>query len=227
MQKNRLECKHLVKSFSCRGEKIEVLKDIQLEVEPQQIVIISGRSGEGKSSLLWLLAGIDSPDAGDILFEGQNLNSLSPAKKTKLRQKNIGLVFQNFNLIPSWTALENVVSVLIDSPVKPQDRYIKAKELLNHMDMAKQLNNFPSELSIGQQQRVALARALINDPILILADEPTGNVDDETASYLIDILHDHVDRKKASLIIATHGSYHGTRHDKYFTLKDGILFNKS
>ncbi|HOI25539.1 MAG TPA: ABC transporter ATP-binding protein [Caldisericia bacterium] len=227
MQKNRLECKHLGKSFSCRGEKIEVLKDIQLEVEPQQIVIISGRSGEGKSSLLWLLAGIDSPDAGDILFEGQNLNTLSPAKKTKLRQKNIGLVFQNFNLIPSWTALENVVSVLIDSPVKPKDRYLKAKELLNHMNMAKQLNNFPSELSIGQQQRVALARALINDPILILADEPTGNVDDETATYLIDILHDHVDRKKASLIIATHGSYHGTRHDKYFTLKDGILFNKS
>jgi ABC-type lipoprotein export system ATPase subunit len=227
MQKKRLECKHLIKSFSCRGEKIEVLKDIQLEVEPQQIVIISGRSGEGKSSLLWLLAGIDTPDAGEIFFEGQNLASLTTAQTTKLRQQNIGLVFQNFNLIPSWTALENVISVLIESPLKPKDRLTKAKELLNRMNMTRQFNNFPSELSIGQQQRVALARALINDPILILADEPTGNVDDETASYLIDILQNYVDEKHASLIIATHGSYHGKRYDQFLTLKEGVLLNKS
>lgn len=227
MQKKRLECKHLVKSFSCRGEKIEVLKDIQLEVDPQQIVLISGRSGEGKSTLLWLLAGIDTPDAGEILIEGQNLASLTTAQTTKLRQQNIGLVFQNFNLIPSWTALENVVSVLIESPIKPKDRLTKAKELLNRMNMTRQFNNFPSELSIGQQQRVALARALINDPVLILADEPTGNVDDETASYLIDMLQNYVDEKHASLIIATHGSYHGKRYDQFLTLKEGVLLSKS
>jgi putative ABC transport system ATP-binding protein len=227
MQNKRLACKHLAKTFYCRGEKIEVLKDINLEVDPQQIVLIKGRSGEGKSTLLWLLAGIDTPSAGEIVIEGLNLASLSTSAISKLRRQKIGLVFQNFNLLPSWTAIENVVSALAESPIKLSDRYAKAKELLQQMNMQKQINNFPSELSIGQQQRVALARALINDPVLILADEPTGNVDDETAAYLIEILHKYVDEKKASLIISTHGSYHGTRYDQLFTLKDGVLLNKS
>jgi putative ABC transport system ATP-binding protein len=219
-----LKCSQITKSFKIKNKPIEVIKGIDLEVFPGELIVIKGRSGEGKTVLQWLLSGIDSPDSGEILFEGTPYNKLTPEELANIRRKKIGLIFQNFNLIPSWTALENVESALLNSGLSIDERKQKAESMLTRMELGERLNNLPVELSVGQQQRVALSRALINEPSLIIADEPTGNVDDETARDMLNILLPYVKEKKNAMVVTTHGHFTELQHaDRLFHLKDGKL----
>lgn len=219
-----LKCNQITKSFKIKNKPIEVIKGIDLEVLPGELIVIKGRSGEGKTVLQWLLSGIDSPDSGEILFEGTPYNKLTHEELANIRRKKIGLIFQNFNLIPSWTALENVESALLNSGLSIDERKQKAESMLTRMELGERLNNLPIELSVGQQQRVALSRALINEPSLIIADEPTGNVDDETARDMLNILLPYVKEKKNAMVVTTHGHFTELQHaDRLYHLKDGKL----
>jgi putative ABC transport system ATP-binding protein len=223
-EKTILKCSNLNKSFKIRGKIIEVLKGINLEVFPGEMIVIKGRSGEGKTVLQWILSGIDSPTSGEILMEGISYNDLSRQEYSNIRRKKIGLIFQNFNLIPSWTALENVESALVNSELSLEERKGKAVAILTKMELEERLDNLPVELSEGQQQRVAVARALINEPALIIADEPTGNVDNETAGDILDILIPYIKDKKAAMVVTTHGIFTGMHlADRIYYLKNGLL----
>jgi putative ABC transport system ATP-binding protein len=223
-----LKCNNITKSFKIRDQQIEVLKGIDLEVFPGELVVIKGRSGEGKTVLQWILSGIDIPSSGEILFEGTPFNKLPRDEVANVRRKKIGLIFQNFNLIPSWTALENVESALLNSELSQEERTQKAVSMLKKMELGERLDNLPLELSEGQQQRVAIARALINEPSLIIADEPTGNVDDETASDMLNILIPYIKEKKNAMVVTTHGIFTGMQFaDRVFHLKDGRLIELS
>ena len=220
-----LKCNAITRSFKVRGKVIEVLSGINLEIYPGELVVIRGRSGEGKSVLQWILSGIDSPTSGEVFIEGISYNCFSREELSDIRRKKIGLIFQNFNLIPSWTALENVESALLNNhDLSAKEKTDKAASILIQLDLGARLDNLPAELSVGQQQRVALARALINDPSLIIGDEPTGNVDDETAKEMLDILIPYVREKRSAMVITTHGHFTGLHlADRYFELKDGKL----
>ncbi len=219
-----LKCSHITKSFKIRGKQIEVLKGIDLEVYPGELVVIKGRSGEGKTVFQWILSGIDSPSTGEILFEGTPYNKLTHEELSNIRRKKIGLIFQNFNLIPSWTALENVESALLNSNLSLEERTRRAISMLKKMELGERLDNLPVELSEGQQQRVAIARALINEPSLIIADEPTGNVDEDTASDMLNILIPYIKEKKSAMVVTTHGVFTGMHlADRLFHLKGGLL----
>lgn len=219
-----LKCNDIRKIFRVRGKLIEVLKGVDIEIYPGELAVIKGRSGEGKSVLQWLLSGIDSPDSGDILFEGVPYNRLTRDQLSSLRREKIGLVFQNFNLIPSWTALENVESALLNSNLTVEEKREKAITILEKMELGHRFNNLPLELSVGQQQRVALARALVNRPSLIIADEPTGNVDDETGNEMVNILISYVRDNNSAMVVTTHGHFTGIDlADKLYFLKEGRL----
>ncbi len=220
----RLEGRNLYKSFTVRERTIEVLDGVTLAVAAGETLVIKGRSGQGKSVLLWLLSGIDLPTMGDVTFEGVPYRRMKGDDLAALRRERIGLLFQDFNLIPAWTARENVEAALVGGPDSPAARRVKADALLDRLGLSDRLDNLPSELSIGQQQRVALARALVNEPVLLIADEPTGNVDPQTADELCDLLFRYVREKNASLIVATHGHFPGeTRADRCLRLQDGRL----
>ncbi len=219
----RLYCKDVKKSFQIRGKTIEVLKGVELSVMPGEMVIIRGRSGQGKSVLLWLLSGIDMPTSGEVLFEGTSLSSLDNTALSNLRRQKIGLIFQNFNLIPSWTAKENVEAALLNSGLSSEERAAKAVALLEKFGLANRLDNLPAELSVGQQQRVAVARTLINEPSLLLADEPSGDVDPETASELLSVFKSFVKEKGASMVVASHGNFPLEAGDRVLRLQDGVL----
>lgn len=219
-----LKCSNITKSFKIRDQQIDVLKGIDLEVFPGELVVIKGRSGEGKTVLQWILSGIDTPSSGEILFEGIPFNKLTHEELANVRRKKIGLIFQHFNLIQSWTALENVESVLINSNLSIEERKQKAVSMLAQMELGERLNNLPIELSEGQQQRVALARALINEPSLIIADEPTGNLDNDTANDMMNILIPYIKEKKNAMVVTTHGIFTELHlADKLFQLKDGVM----
>jgi len=219
-----IKCTNITKSFKLKGKLIEVLKGINLEVFPGELIVIKGRSGEGKTVLQWILSGIDSPTSGEILLEGTPYKDLSRQEYSNVRRKKIGLIFQNFNLIPSWTALENVESALVNSELSSEERKEKAIAILTKMELGERLDNLPVELSEGQQQRVAIARALINEPSLIIADEPTGNVDEETAKDMLNILLPYVREKKSAMVVTTHGIFTGLHlASRVFNLRDGVM----
>ena len=219
-----LKCSNITKSFRVRGKTIRVLQGAELDVYPGELIVIRGRSGEGKSVLQWILSGIDTPDSGEILFEGVSYSKLSGEEMSTLRRERIGLIFQNFNLIESWTALENVESALLNSGLSPEEKREKAVSILEKMDLGHRLDNLPVELSVGQQQRVAIARALINEPSLIIADEPTGSVDDETAGEMLTILLSYVKERNSAMVVTTHGHFTGEHlADRIFSIKEGKL----
>ena len=218
-----LECHNLWKAFTVRGKEIVVLRGVNLAVRSGETVVIRGRSGTGKSILLWLLSGLDRPTSGEVLLEGRSLSSLSGGELAQVRRDRIGIIFQNFNLIESWTASENVEAALHHGQMPKKARWAKAIKALEDLALAERLDNLPSELSIGEQQRVAIARTLMNDPALILADEPTGDVDPETAKEIVEMLVAPVKQKGTALIIATHGNLPLDIADRELWLRDGIL----
>jgi putative ABC transport system ATP-binding protein len=198
-----------------------VLYDVNISVGEGEVALIHGKSGAGKSVLLSLIAGLDKPTSGEIYFENHPLNILSNKNFTQLRKHKIGIIFQNFNLISYWTALENVLAA-VNRPVNSSETET-AKSLLNILGLGNSMNNYPRELSMGEQQRTAIARALIKKPKLIIADEPTGEVDKETGELIIEMMFDGIVSNKTAIVIASHGHFPACKADKVYELNNGII----
>ncbi len=198
------QIKNLHKSFSLAGGTIEVIKDLNLDLPKGEWLALTGPSGCGKTTLLHILAGLDRPTSGDILLDGQNIVKMSSSALTKLRKQRIGFVFQSYMLFPELSALENAALPALQWGVNRNEVYQNAKKWLETFGLASRLNHRPRELSGGEQQRVAIARSLINNPDIILADEPTGNLDAKAAQGIIDILQHVRSGKAKTLIMVTH-----------------------
>ena len=196
--------KNLCKTFSLAGGTIEVIKNLSLDLPKGEWLALTGPSGCGKTTLLHILAGLDRPTSGDILLDGQNIAKMSSSALTKLRKKRIGFVFQSYHLFPELSALENAALPALQWGVNRNQVYENAKKWLETFGLAKRLNHRPRELSGGEQQRVAIARSLINNPDIILADEPTGNLDAKAAQGIIDILQHVRSGESKTLIMVTH-----------------------
>ncbi|MHB9133989.1 MAG: ABC transporter ATP-binding protein [Armatimonadota bacterium] len=222
-----LECRQVSKTFTRKmGGETAVLTDVTFAAHRGDLTVITGRSGAGKSTLLSLLAGLDRPQRGSILLEEQSLDHLTNAQLAALRRERVGMIFQNFNLLPSWTAFENVEAAVLLSTLSPTERRDKIIALLESLGLGAYLDHLPAELSIGQQQRVAIARTLINEPSLILADEPTGGVDPETAEEIIAVLLAPVREGRATMIVTTHGNFPLEAADHIYDLCNGVLVKR-
>ncbi len=204
-----LKLKNVNLKYQTGNDTIKVLKNINLETKKNESISIVGESGSGKTSLIMLAGGLEKATSGKIFFEDQEISKMSEDEVSKIRRKNIGIVFQSFYLIPNYTAVENVALTLeLNNLKNPNER---AKELLDRFGLKNRFNNLPSQLSGGEQQRVAIARALLNEPPLIVADEPTGNLDPDTTEGILELLHELV-RNDRSVIMATHDHAAFQRH---------------
>jgi putative ABC transport system ATP-binding protein len=199
---------------------VVALAGVSLELDAGELVAIEGPSGSGKSTLLQLLGALDEPSSGSLLFDGRELTSMSERARTALRSKDIGFVFQSFNLIPTLTAAENVESSMVPLGVARGERRTRTGELLDRVGLAARADHLPSRLSGGEQQRVALARALANEPRVILADEPTGNLDSTTAEEVVDALQALTD-DGVTVIVVTHAEDVASRTRRRIRLRDG------
>lgn len=218
-----LEIKHLHK---CYGN-LEILKDINLNIEQGEVVSLVGASGAGKSTLLHLIAGLDTVDKGEIIFEGTAVHTLSSKAVAKYRNQNIGLIFQFHYLLPEFTALENVcIPAMIQK--RPKNEYTaKAKEWLSYLGLQERMHHKPNQLSGGEQQRVAVARSLINSPKLILADEPSGNLDSANAKNLHNLFFQLSQEFQQTFLIATHNPELAAQSHRVLYIKDGQIFPKN
>jgi len=208
------------KRFHRRGEEVVALDDANLRIERGEFVSIVGPSGSGKSTFLLLLGGMLSPSGGKVLLDGQSLYDLSPAERAAARRKTVGFVFQTFNLVPYLTARENVMLPLLLAGVEESTQSERATALLDRLGLGDRLDHKPRELSVGQQQRVALARVLANDPQVILADEPTGNLDPETGQVVQDFLEE-LHGEGRTLVMVTHNPQAAARAGRTLTLRGG------
>ncbi len=221
-----VECKTISKQFVSHRRSIDILRNVSFTVKKSEIVVVSGRSGQGKSVLLSLICGLDKPTSGTIRIDGENIINHSLNALAKIRQQKIGIVFQNYNLIPTWNALDNVLSAFPDLKMGRNEFREKAVSMLEQVGLEKRLQHLPHELSMGEQQRVAVARALIKDPQLIVADEPVGDVDEETGEEILNLLVKAVKEQGTSLLVATHGDFPLHVADRIFVLNQGMLSEK-
>lgn len=215
-----LEIKDLEKSYMEGNDSRNILKGVNLNVKKGEIILIIGRSGSGKSSLLNIISGIDKADKGLVSIAGKNLSKLSEKELTGFRRKNIGFVFQFFNLVPTLTTRENLMLPLSLNNLEDNG---KIKSFLKELSLEDKEKSFPDTLSGGEQQRVAIARALIHDPEIILADEPTGNLDEKTGNRVISLFEKLVRENNKTLILVTHNLALRGIADRVFTIKDRKL----
>ena len=210
----------LEQSFQIGRARIDVLKGISLEVRSGEIVFLCGASGAGKTTLLYTLAGLERPRSGRVSFEGADIYALSSDRLAGLRNRRMGFVFQAYFLLPELTALENVT---LPSMMGGKPRQAEAANLLERVGLKDRLHHLPSELSGGEQQRVAIARSLINDPSIIYADEPTGNLDSHTGESIIELLLEVARHDRRTLIVVTHDQHLAIRGDRLLRIEDGRL----
>ena len=218
-----IEINRLVKTLHGGGHKVEILKSLDLTVPTGQFIAITGQSGSGKTTLLSLIAGLDTPNSGQIVIDEQDITKLDEDELALLRGKRFGFIFQNFHLIPTLTALENVVlsAELNNTPGASK----KANDLLGTVGLGDRLHHYPAQLSGGEQQRLSLARAFINEPDIILADEPTGNLDSKNSDRIIELILDLHSVKQATIILVTHELHVAERSERILTLADGQIIS--
>ncbi len=214
-----IEASGIVKSYG----DLPVLKDINLSIKESEIVSIVGASGAGKTTLLQILGTLDQPDKGKLTIANQDVTSLNGNKLSKFRNQNIGFVFQFHQLLPEFSALENVCMPAWIGGKKDEESKNRAKELLSMLGLKERMNHKPSALSGGEQQRVAVARSLINNPAVVLADEPSGNLDSKAANDLHDLFFDLRSQFNQTFIIVTHNQALAARSDRQLIIKDGII----
>ena len=220
---NSLKLTHIARTFGKGTTRLEILKDINLEIGQGEIVALVGPSGSGKSTLLHIAGLLDTPTAGTIEIAGQNATKMSDAGRTKLRQKTIGFVYQSHLLLPDFNALENVMMPQLIAGVKSKEAEAHAKDLLKEVGLSHRLTHRAGQLSGGEQQRVAIARALANSPALLLADEPTGNLDPKTADEVFDTFLRIVRQTGLSALLATHNPELAQKMDRRISVVDGCI----
>ncbi|MDA8559466.1 ABC transporter ATP-binding protein [Candidatus Pelagibacter bacterium] len=216
-----LKLKKVNLKYQTDKESIKVLKDIDLTTKKKDTISIVGESGSGKTSLIMLIGGLEKATSGKIFFQDQEITALSEDEVSEIRRKHIGIVFQSFYLIPNYTAVENVALTLELNKLKNPEK--QAKELLDRFGLKNRFNNLPSQLSGGEQQRVAIARAIAMKPELILADEPTGNLDTENSIMISNILFKYVKDEGSSLIMVTHDPKLADKAKRKIKIKDGKI----
>ncbi|MDA7438099.1 ABC transporter ATP-binding protein [Candidatus Pseudothioglobus singularis] len=208
-------------SYGVKDDAVEVLKGIDFSVDSEEVISIVGPSGSGKTSIIMLASGLETASKGSIKINNQEIVGLKESELSEVRRKNIGIVFQSFYLIPNLTAVENV---LLSLEANQQYNLEKnAEALLGEFGLSHRLHHLPSELSGGEQQRVAIARALINKPKIILADEPTGNLDTVNSDSMMDLLFDYTKKSQTSLVMVTHDNSIANRCDRIIEIKDGQI----
>ena len=219
-----LEVEHLVKTYrDAAGRETPVLKDVSFTVAAGEVVAVTGASGSGKSTLLHAVGGLDAFDGGRILIAGTDIARLSEKERDRLRNEKLGFVYQFHHLLPELTALENAAMPLLIRRIADAEAKRKAAELLTAVGLKERLNHLPGEMSGGERQRTAIARALIGTPACLLADEPTGNLDAETAQSVFDILIENAHRTGSAAVIVTHDATLAARCDRVLTLKMGSI----
>ena len=218
---NLLEVKNISKTYGSGETAVEALKNVSFCVEKGEFVAIVGESGSGKSTLLNMIGALDSPTAGKVIIDGRDIMAMKDNAATVFRRRNIGFIFQAFNLIPELTVEQNIVFPLLLDYQKPDQKYLD--ELLKVLNLEKRRKHLPSQLSGGQQQRVAIGRALITRPSIILADEPTGNLDSQNSSEVIALLKDAARRYEQTIIMITHNRVIAQSADRILQVKDGVV----
>jgi lipoprotein-releasing system ATP-binding protein len=216
-----LQAKGIQKSYG----NLQILKGVDLEVRKAEIVTIIGASGAGKSTLLHIIGTLDSPDQGKVLINNVDVNSLSSKKLSAFRNEHIGFIFQFHHLLPEFSALENICMPAFIAKQSKRDAEIRAFELLDLLGLRERANHKPNELSGGEQQRVAVARAMVNRPAIILADEPSGNLDSENAESLHSLFADLRDNLQQTFVIVTHNDNLAAMADRKVLMKDGLIIN--
>lgn len=215
-----LQLKDVSKTYFLEGVEIHALDGVSLDVKEGEFLAIVGPSGSGKSTLMHMIGLLDTPTSGEVYLEGKKVTNMSEATLSKLRNEHIGFVFQQFNLLPRLSALENVELPMIYRGIGGAERYKKAKEMLEMVGLGDRLNNRPNQLSGGQQQRVAIARSLVLNPLIILADEPTGNLDTKTGKDILELLH-QLNKEGHTIVLVTHDNYVADQARRHIHIRDG------
>lgn len=213
--------RQLTKSLHGGGHKVDILNGIDLAIPDAQFMTITGPSGSGKTTLLSLIAGLDTPTSGAVVIDGQDITRLNEDELARLRGNRFGFVFQNFHLIPTLTALENV---MLSAELKNGTGALeRSSRLLSEVGLGDRLHHYPSQLSGGEQQRLALARAFVNEPDIVLADEPTGNLDSKNSERIMDLISKLHKERKATVILVTHEPHIAARSQRILTMGDGKI----
>jgi len=223
MSKIILQCRNLRKTYQQGDLHVEVLKGIDLAIQSGERVAIMGASGSGKSTLLHLLGGLEQPTAGDVILDGQNLNTINSRQLSRLRNRSLGFIYQFHHLLAEFTLLENVAMPLLIGGKSVKSAQNQATELLKRVGLGHRIQHKPAELSGGERQRAAVARALINTPHCVLADEPTGNLDSKTAEHIYQLMLELNQELNVSFLIVTHDPELAAKMDKTLHMEDGVI----
>jgi putative ABC transport system ATP-binding protein len=223
---NIIEIKDVIKNYALGNTTVKALRGINLTIEEGDLMTIMGPSGSGKSTLLHLLGGLDQPSDGEVILGGQKLSILNDNQITLARRHNVGFVFQFFNLLPTLSAAENIALPIIIDGKNPRDYDDKLTDLLNLVGLAERRDHKPDQLSGGEQQRVAMARALLTEPAIVLADEPTGNLDSKTGNAIMELLRRSCDELNQATIVVTHDARAAAFADRVVFLQDGNIINE-
>ena len=216
-----LELKQITLNYKNYNTSVKIIKGIDLKINSSEKVAVVGKSGSGKTSLIMLIAGLEQPTSGEIIFDQQLISTLNEDQLADIRKKKIGIVFQSFYLIPNYTALENVSLILEINSIDNSKQ--KAEDLLIQFGLKDRLHHFPTQLSGGEQQRVAIARSMAVNPKLILADEPTGNLDSENSQMISNLLFEYANKNQSSFVLVTHDLKFAEKCDRIIKIEDGTI----